>query len=65
MLGRAVAARAGRERAQQVDLGEQGQVWIFEREQNQLRLFDANNAARPDEVPDYRKGDLRWRLQRD
>lgn len=47
-----------------LQLGEQGQSWLFERDGQELRIFEALNRAQIDEMPDYRKGQQRWRLER-
>ncbi|MDA7086985.1 hypothetical protein PH586_11375 [Pseudomonas sp. SA3-5] len=47
-----------------LQLGEQGQAWLFERDDRQLSIFEAINRAQSDEMPDYHKGELRWRLER-
>jgi hypothetical protein len=36
---------------------------LFEREGEQLRIFEALNRAQIDEMPDYGKGQQRWLLQ--
>lgn len=46
-----------------LQLGEQGQSWLFEREGHQLRVFAALNRAQVDEMPDYYKGQQRWLLE--
>lgn len=47
-----------------LQLGEQGQSWLFERDGQELRIFEALNRAQIDEMPDYRKGQQRWLLER-
>ncbi|MGB4074404.1 hypothetical protein [Pseudomonas sp.] len=47
-----------------LQLGEQGQTWLFEREGEQMRIFEALNRAQIDEMPDYSKGQQRWLLER-
>ena len=46
-----------------LQLGEQGQSWLFEREGDQLRVFQAVNRAQVNEMPDYHKGQQRWLLE--
>jgi hypothetical protein len=46
-----------------LQLGEQGQSWLFERDGKQLRIFEALNRAQIDEMPDYTKGQQRWLLE--
>lgn len=58
------AAMSGEADSIWLQLGEQGQSWLFEREGDQLRIFPALNRAAIDEMPDYHKGPLHWRLQR-
>jgi hypothetical protein len=47
-----------------LQLGEQGQTWLFERDDRHLSIFEAVNRAQIDEMPDYHKGEMRWRLER-
>lgn len=47
-----------------LQLGEQGQSWLFERDGQELRIFEALNRAQIDEMPDYTKGPQRWLLER-
>ena len=58
------AAMSGEFDSLWLQLGEQGQSWIFEREGNQLRVFAALNRAQIDEMPDFYKGQQRWLLKR-
>jgi hypothetical protein len=45
-----------------LQLGDQGQSWLFEREGDQLRVFEALNRSQIDEMPSYYKGQQRWLL---
>jgi hypothetical protein len=57
------AAMSGEFDSLWLQLGEQGQSWIFERDGNQLRVFEALNRAQIDEMPDFYKGQQRWLLK--
>lgn len=46
-----------------LQLGEQGRTWLFERDDQHLSIFEALNRAQSDEMPDYHKGERRWRLE--
>jgi hypothetical protein len=59
------AAMSGEHDSLWLQLGEQGQAWIFQRDGEQLGIFEALNRAQFDEMPDYYKGPQRWLLQRD
>lgn len=59
------AAMSGEHDSLWLQLGEQGQTWLFERDGSRLRIFEALNRAHFDEMPDYHKGPRRWLLQRD
>jgi hypothetical protein len=56
------AAMSGEFDSLWLQLGDQGQSWLFEREGNQLRVFEALNRSQIDEVPSYYKGQQRWLL---
>lgn len=58
------ASMSGEHDSLWLQLGEQGQTWLFERDGERLRIFDTLNRARIDEVPDYHKGQQRWLLER-
>lgn len=58
------AAMSGEFDSLWLQLGEQGQSWLFEREGDQLHVFAALNRAAIDEMPDYYKGQQRWLLKR-
>lgn len=58
------AAMSGEFDSLWLQLGDQGQSWLFEREGGQLRIFQALNRAAIDEMPDYHQGPLQWRLKR-
>lgn len=58
------AAMSGEHDSLWLQLGEQGQSWLFEREGEQLRIYQALNRAAIDEMPDYHKGPLHWRLSK-
>ncbi|MBB2494102.1 putative periplasmic lipoprotein [Aquipseudomonas ullengensis] len=48
-----------------LQLGQQGNVWIFQRDGDQLRILQALNRAQADEVPDFQPGPQTWLLERD
>ena len=56
------AAMSGEFDSLWLQLGEQGQSWIFERDGEQLRIFKALNRSQVDEMPSYAKGAQRWLL---
>jgi hypothetical protein len=56
------AAMSGESDSIWLQLGDQGNSWLFEREGNQLYIFEALNRAQADEMPDYYKGTQRWLL---
>ena len=56
------AAMSGEFDSLWLQLGDQGQSWLFEREGNQLRIFQALNRSQIDEVPNFYKGQQRWLL---
>lgn len=58
------AAMSGEYDSLWLQFGEQGQAWLFERDGDRLSIYDAVNQAQIDEMPEYRKGPRRWRLQR-
>jgi hypothetical protein len=58
------AAMSGEHDSLWLQLGEQGQSWLFEREGAELRIYQALNRATIDEMPDYHKGPLHWQLRR-
>jgi hypothetical protein len=59
------AAMSGEFDSLWLQLGEQGQTWLFERDGERLSIFDAINQAQFDEMPEYRKGPQRWQLERE
>ncbi|WPC05307.1 hypothetical protein SBP02_00740 [Pseudomonas benzenivorans] len=59
------AAMSGESDSLWLQLGEQGQAWLFERDGERLGIFAALNRAQANEMPDYHKGPRRWLLQRD
>ncbi|MBS7662554.1 hypothetical protein I0D00_11490 [Pseudomonas lalucatii] len=59
------AAMSGEFDSLWLQLGEQGQAWLFERDGERMGIFAALNRAQADEMPDYHKGPRRWLLQRD
>ncbi|WP_137886490.1 hypothetical protein [Pseudomonas sp. 2FE] len=59
------AAMSGEHDSLWLQLGEQGNSWIFKRDGEQLEIFEALNRAQIDEMPDYAPGKLRWLLERD
>jgi len=56
------AAMSGEYDSLWLQLGNQGQSWLFEREGEQLRVFEALNRSQIDEMPNYYKGQQRWLL---
>ncbi|WP_347505583.1 hypothetical protein [Pseudomonas anguilliseptica] len=56
------AAMSGEFDSLWLQLGDQGQSWLFEREGDQLRVFKALNRSQTDEMPSYYKGQQRWLL---
>ncbi|PKM27368.1 MAG: hypothetical protein CVV09_02385 [Gammaproteobacteria bacterium HGW-Gammaproteobacteria-13] len=56
------AAMSGEFDSLWLQLGDQGQSWLFEREGDQLRVFEALNRSQIDEMPNYYKGQQRWLL---
>lgn len=48
-----------------LQLGKEGNEWVFVRNGDQLQIFAALNRAQPDEMPDLHPGELRWLLERD
>ena len=48
-----------------LQLGQEGNEWIFVRDGDQLQIFEALNRAQPDEMPDLHPGPQRWLLERD
>lgn len=58
------AAMSGEFDSLWLQLGDQGQSWLFEREGDQLRVFEALNRSQIDEMPDYYKGQQRWLLMK-
>ncbi len=59
------AAMSGENDSLWLQLGEQGNTWIFKRDGEQLEIFEALNRAQIDEMPDYAPGKSRWLLERD
>ncbi|MET1079398.1 MAG: hypothetical protein ABWY06_15405 [Pseudomonas sp.] len=45
--------------------GNQGSVWIFVRDDDELQIFEAHNRAQSDEMPEYGPGPRRWLLELD
>jgi hypothetical protein len=58
------AAMSGEFDSLWLQLGEQGQTWLFERDGERLSIYDAVNQAQLDDMPEYRKGPQRWQLER-
>ncbi len=56
------AAMSGEFDSLWLQLGDQGQSWLFEREGDQLRVFEALNRSQIDEMPSYYKGQQHWLL---
>jgi hypothetical protein len=59
------AAMSGEYDSLWLQLGKEGNEWIFVRDGDQLQIFAALNRAQPDEMPDLHPGELRWLLERD
>jgi hypothetical protein len=47
-----------------LQFGQEGNEWIFVRNDDELQIFEALNRAQPDEMPDLHPGELRWLLKR-
>jgi hypothetical protein len=45
-----------------LQLGNQGDSWLFEREGKEIRVYEALNQAPADQIASYRKGLQRWKL---
>ncbi|MDZ7889008.1 MAG: hypothetical protein U5M72_07085 [Pseudomonas sp.] len=59
------AAMSGEYDSLWLQLGQEGNEWIFVRDDDQLQIFEALNRAQPDEMPDLYPGPQRWLLERD
>ncbi|MBC9252873.1 hypothetical protein A9179_21625 [Pseudomonas alcaligenes] len=59
------AAMSGEHDSLWLQLGQQGNTWIFERDGDQLLIREALNRAQPDEMPDFQPGRQVWLLERD
>ena len=59
------AAMTGEHDSLWLQLGQQGAPWLFQRDGDELRIFQAINRATVDEVPDLHPGRLAWLLERD
>lgn len=59
------AAMSGEYDSLWLQLGQEGNEWIFAREGGRLKIFEALNRAQPDEMPDLYPGPQRWLLERD
>ena len=59
------AAMSGEYDSLWLQLGQEGNEWIFVRDGDQLQIFEALNRAQPDETPDLHPGPQRWLLERD
>ena len=59
------AAMSGEYDSLWLQLGQEGNEWIFVRDGDQLQIFEALNRAQPDEMPDLYPGQQRWLLERD
>ena len=59
------AAMSGEYDSLWLQLGQEGNEWIFVRDGDQLQIFEALNRAQPDEMPDLHPGPQRWLLERD
>ena len=58
------AAMSGEHDSLWLQAGDQGSPWLFVHEGNQLRIFEAQNRAQFDEMPEYQPGPQRWLLKR-
>ncbi len=59
------AAMSGDTDSLWLQLGNQGSVWLFKREGDQLEIFRAVNQAQANEMPDYLPGVTTWVLEKD
>ena len=59
------AAMSGEYDSLWLQLGQEGNEWIFVRDGDQLQIFEALNRAQSDEMPDLYPGPQRWLLERD
>ena len=59
------AAMSGEYDSLWLQLGQEGNEWIFVRDGDQLQIFAALNRAQPDEMPELHPGPQRWLLERD
>lgn len=59
------AAMSGEYDSLWLQLGQEGNEWIFVRDGDQLQIFEALNRAQLDEMPDMYPGPERWLLERD
>lgn len=59
------AAMSGEYDSLWLQLGQEGNEWIFVRDGDQLQIFEALNRAQSDEMPDLHPGPQRWLLERD
>lgn len=59
------AAMSGEYDSLWLQLGQEGNEWIFTRKGDQLQIFEALNRAQSDEMPDLYPGPQRWLLERD
>jgi hypothetical protein len=59
------AAMSGEYDTLWLQLGKEGNEWVFVRDGDQLQIFEAVNRAQPDEMPELHPGELRWTLERD
>ncbi|SDP60013.1 hypothetical protein [Ectopseudomonas guguanensis] len=58
------AAMSGEHDSIWLQAGDQGSPWLFVHEGNRLRIFEAQNRAQFDEMPEYQPGPQRWLLKR-
>ncbi|WXL25648.1 hypothetical protein WG219_20510 [Ectopseudomonas mendocina] len=61
-LGGDCAAMNGDSDGIWLQLGNQGDSWLFEREGSDMRVYEAINQAPAGEIASYRKGPQRWKL---
>ena len=59
------AAMSGEYDSLWLQLGQEGNEWIFTRKGDQLQIFEALNRAQSDEMLDLYPGSQRWLLERD
>ncbi len=59
------AAMSGEHDSLWLQQGQQGAPWLFQRDGDQLHIFQAHNRASADQFPDFTPGAQAWLLRRD